>query len=87
MSKHFNMLILSLSSVSLVGCGNAIPQVDFLKSINSQQGGKMATSTSNLTPTQELAGTGVKIKGRVSYVGLQQTLSNGPVQIKGKIVQ
>jgi len=47
----------------------------------------MATSTSNLTPTQELAGTGVKIKGRVSYVGLQQTLSNGPVQIKGKIVQ
>lgn len=87
MSKYFIGLFLLLSSGGLVGCGNAIPQVDFLKSISLQQGGKMISSTSSLSPTQEITGPSVKIKGRVSYVGLQKTISNGSIQIKGKITE
>lgn len=85
MSNTCKRVLLLCAFGSILGCGNADPQVDFLNYINFEKKAPDVPSTSNLTPTQELTGTGIKLKGRVSYIGLQNTISSGDVQIKGKI--
>jgi hypothetical protein len=84
-SKRFLLISILFAGLATAGCGNSIPQVDFFNSVNIEKKIPAANGTSNLTPTQELTGTGLKLKSRVSYVGAQQVISNGNVQIHGKI--
>ena len=78
---------MSLAAGAVLGCGDATPNVVFLEPIIFENKIPQVSGTSNLTPTQELAGTGIRVKGRVSYVGLQNTIYGANVKIIGKIAQ
>lgn len=84
LSLHFIILTFVLS---LAGCGDAIPKVDFLNSNGDSKKLPEVAGTSNLTPTQEMSGGGYKVRSRVSFVGLQNTLYGTGVKLSGKISQ
>lgn len=79
-------MILLLIGVNLVACGDAKPQVDFLiNPIRRESLPPGKASSNNLSPTEVVTNGNYKIKGRVSSVEGQSSLSGGSYKIKGKI--
>lgn len=86
MSIILNRVILMLIFANTVACSDAELQVDFLSNPglkkNMPPGG---TSSNNLSPTEVVTDGNYKIKGRVSVLNSQISLSGGDYKIKGKI--
>ncbi|RYZ84073.1 MAG: hypothetical protein EOP06_18780 [Proteobacteria bacterium] len=87
LDKIVSYMFLFAIATGLNACSDAIPQVQLLDSATRSDNVPDTTGSSNLSATTLLQSPSVKIRSRISYVGLQETLTNNEVVIKGKVRQ
>jgi hypothetical protein len=86
MSFSIKWVILLSILLSIVGCTDGNPQVDFLTTPTIQKVVTPGTPSSvNLSPTTTVTGGSYQLKGRVTYITTQTEISGGSYKIKGKI--